>query len=969
MEPSVDYLQTEQYVASLYRALGYVVDRDTIIDGTQVDVIATKTVPGYGTIRLMVEVKLRNSGPVGKDEVLSYRAIARALLDAGRFSRAIMVSTSGFTPRAKLSIQSDPDIDLLDLIDLERSFLAVDDALASFLSGYRQTPVNQTYIDLPVNFLESYPSGAETAPAECSASHLMSIALDHPDSAIILFADYGAGKTTTLERIKASAAESFLQKRSTRVPIFFALKNLGETEDLETFIRRTFQHELGLDIVIETFWDLCDQSRFLLLLDGFDEITLRSDANNRADLLRRLSPLLFGQSPAILTSRPSFFVSADEYQLSLQHLDSAAAFTFGTGSASKMDANRNQDRLIRQYAEPIRARYREKGRGGAVRPKYLAYRLGLLRTEQIDEYLSQFTEQFQRLGVDSSAAVRAFIDSVYDLSDLIRRPILLDMVVASILHGGIDVKGEAVAIGPTNLYEAYTGLKLEIDWDKAMSRRSFLSPHDRQKFAERCALYMHQHDVLEVPEDDLGMLASKSVAPTLGSRDELLTDLRTCSFLTISDKGTLRFIHRSFQEFFFARYLKQELDRGATGLFTRPLPRQVLYFLGGYAFSDNEFGMRLIEVTRGARTSTSDQSTLAIIMDNLAACVMYSGEHVPDVRWSGFRVHGVSRRFLTFARSEFRDVTLELAVRDLEFRDCKFGNLELDCSTDHLYLGSCLGSLKVQGDASSVRIDGGELTIDWDADWSQLSLDNAICVLRLTHPSLDFRAMAGSVRLERAWRGEGYLKNARFSVDPATSDIWGQLTAEHSILSMSDRHLSRLSGLLSNCLSTISGRRSTATIGDESRRQHPVFKGGAIFADSSALFQGPALWNINCFVLGGRVREPGTGEALWSGMVAAEGRELVALVRSSGGLVNVGPAAWLVANDDPSWRSNATDVMRAVASSPNVEAGADTSNRLLLGVMQRAGLPAAAQPTLLESLRAHLKIGDAPLGGPPQVGA
>lgn len=52
---------------------------------------------------------------------------------------------------------------------------------------------------------------------------------------------------------------------------------------------------------------------FLLLMDGFDEMSPGAGSDSRASDLARLAPLLLGGSPALLTSRPGYFVSDLEY--------------------------------------------------------------------------------------------------------------------------------------------------------------------------------------------------------------------------------------------------------------------------------------------------------------------------------------------------------------------------------------------------------------------------------------------------------------------------------------------------------------------------------------------------------------------------------------------------------------------------------------------------------------------------------
>lgn len=945
VEQSEEYVQTEQYVASLYRALGYRVERDVLVDGNQIDVVASKVVPAYGILKLLVEVKLRHTRPIGKDEVLSFRFTARSLIEAGQFSKAVMVSTSGFTRTAKLSIEADADIELLDIIELERAFLTVDAPLSQFIAQYQDKPINRCYIDLNAQLQDQYPQKSRRQENDhCAASELLNVAFSNPGSAVLLFADYGAGKTTSLERIKATAARNYLSNRTAPVPILFALKELGESDELDGFIRATFQRELWMNIPSEAFWDLCGQGRFLFLLDGFDEITLRADVNRRAELLRRLSPLLFGPSPALLTSRPSFFVSAQEYKDSLQRLETADFLQFGAVAPGSLEQAVSTDQRIRRYTEPLRSRYQPSQPIKSIKPTYRAYRLCLLTSEQIDEYLERYDSEFRDLDIESTAAVRHFVDSVYDLSDLIRRPIILDMIVATILNGAIDVLNESIAIGPADLYEAYAGLKLELDWDKAQSRRTFLSPRDRLKFAEKCALFMHDNDVLELGEDVLSSLAMQSIVDPLGSREELLTDLRTCSFLTISDGGSLRFIHRSFQEFFLARLLKQELDSNRLRLLRRSLPRQVLYFLGAFAFSDDDFKWRLLQLPSSEIAMRGSPEEVAAVLDNLAASVMCSRERIPNVVWKDFSVEGVTRRRLTFVGCRLGRVGFDrCSVDTIEFSDCTLDSARLNFTSSDLVIRHCRGSAEVQGDIATATVVGGNIKIDWSARWAVLNLRSCSSVVRLIKPALDIRAVGSRVRISGEWRGDADIRMSTLVLDQDAA-IWSGLDAERAAIIISIRQWSRMSGRWRNCITFVSGKRSRK-LGESERVQYPIIEAGLILADATALLPPPVLENTNCFVLGGQLADLPKAPCSLTGIAAPQGVALTRQVQSEGGLLKIGPKAWIADGTESSWPAKVGSYVRDVERDGNIREH-DTFPAHVAQVLGWVGLPRAVRDSL-----------------------
>lgn len=242
----------EEHVASLYRAVGFRVARDQLIRGNQIDLFATNVVPGYGEVRLIIEVKYRTKAVVPKTEVLNFLDTARSLIDAGECTRALMVTNTSFSRFTKQAVEHFSNLDLQTVADLERSVLRYEGPLEAFLARYKADPKGTSYIDLNLTLKESEPDTLK-APHNIKGTDLMDAALSHPDAAILVFADYGGGKTTTLERIKAKASQNWLDRSGHTLPILFYLRDFSPGEDIDRFISNTFYREFGFFIPIRAF--------------------------------------------------------------------------------------------------------------------------------------------------------------------------------------------------------------------------------------------------------------------------------------------------------------------------------------------------------------------------------------------------------------------------------------------------------------------------------------------------------------------------------------------------------------------------------------------------------------------------------------------------------------------------------------------------------------------------------------------
>ncbi|MCA1703928.1 MAG: restriction endonuclease, partial [Actinobacteria bacterium] len=427
-------VEAEDYVASLFRALGYRVQRDVLVSGNQIDVIAERVLPGYGRVRILVEVKHRTKQSISKAEVLAWAHVVGPLVDGGEFAKAIMVSDTTFTRTAREAIREFPRLNLLTSAELEREFLSVDESLARYVSDYRAAPISRRFVDLDLKPQASFHKSHDAShPNPTSISRLAQESLAHPSDLIVLFADYGAGKTTALERTKVDLAGRYLRAHRGRIPVFYYLKDFGKFGNLDAFISATVAREFGITIPAEVFWELDRQSRFVHLLDGFDEISLRADSARRSTLLALFSPLLFGPCPAILSTRPSYFVSITEYRTILDRLRDAGGYEYGVASQVPSIGHR-----VRDYAQRLRSQFQPSDVARMTTGNYSSYVLRALDSGQIDEYLGKFEEEFRAHGLESAAQVRSFIDSIYDLSDLMTRPIILEMIVTMILERILD---------------------------------------------------------------------------------------------------------------------------------------------------------------------------------------------------------------------------------------------------------------------------------------------------------------------------------------------------------------------------------------------------------------------------------------------------------------------------------------------------------------------------------------------------
>jgi hypothetical protein len=456
----------------------------------------------------------------------------------------------------------------------------------------------------------------------------------------------------------------------------------------------------------------------------------------------------------------------------------------------------------------------------ALDPQFISYGLDPLTSGQIDEYLQHVAAELETIST-TPEEVRAFLDGIYDLSDLITRPIILDMAVVSILERQINPGNKTLANGPAGLYEAYTRVKLDVDWRKAASRRELLSYDERMRFAEECALEMFKGDVLTIAEHELLRLARRVVPNTRdASFDELLTDLRTCSFLTVDGEGGLQFIHRSYQEFFLARLLRRELQEQSTKRLATRLRWEYTYFLGAFAFTDNDFYNLLFELSRSsaAATETAGSDSAVVAGDNAAQALLAARESIAAISWKGRTLSKAKRPHIAILRSNLASVVIEeCSTEHLEFVETALSVELTGAGIDRLTATRCTGSIDLRGSVGAISLSGGELTITDRSTARALAADSMRLDLTATKAgpcAIELRSVAGSVTLQTA---DVTVDNSRLRIDATEGIVQGRI--DSSVVEVELSSFDNLATRQTASVIVVRGKREVIRDVDDTVRQ------------------------------------------------------------------------------------------------------------------------------------------------------
>jgi hypothetical protein len=706
----------EHQVADTYRALGYQVVHNTELSGQQVDLVARREVEGAPRLVLAIECKA-HQGNVGNQDVHDFVAWVTGERQRGTITGGVMVAACGFTKEARAAGSGLEFITLLSWDELAASLFNVKRQLKDFVADYEQSAIYRDYIHLAVKPLPWADRWAQRVP-EPSLDDLVDEwltndmdRLDHARSLFVV-ADFGAGKTTLLRYLQYRTARIYMAGEVARIPLFVPLREFRFSYDISSLLRASFREAYYRDIASELLWQSLRSGLFAVLLDGFDEMVERSDPERRAELFQELVPIIRSASPTVITSRPSYFVERGELKSLIDVLRVRELSL--TGPTHPSGVSGKADRLRRALV----------GRHREARPGTSAFqqlderaveviRLLPLDRDQIEAYLNTREDDLARAGATPQGLLR-FIDRTYDLTDLATRPLLLTLILESVLEGALKADDTSAQLGPAGLYEVYTRTKLDLDLAKGPTRRAGLSLNSRRSLAEALAMQMYQAGVLEVEfervasaliQEDADVQADVRRADL--TIPQVSTDFATCSFVTLSDDGSCRFIHKSFRGFFVARTLKQHLKRGHA-LFDTPLEWEVLYFLGGFAPTQAHVGEELW-------ASFKNRATDAVLRRNLLVAFLYTRPDHDSRRIADAEITDAEFGRLYFARGRMTNVAwrrctirrlhvVEPAWKDVTFDDVHASEVELhDGSTLLTMESSTVEALTVAGGSADVR--------------------------------------------------------------------------------------------------------------------------------------------------------------------------------------------------------------------------------------------------------------------------
>ncbi|MBF0162575.1 MAG: pentapeptide repeat-containing protein [Magnetococcales bacterium] len=528
----------EERVARLLRLLGYSVEEEQLVDGNRVDLVA-RMQRGFESVCYLVECKDYQK-PLGK-EVLETLRVCTLGQQAQAWGCQGMVVANAFSPAARTFAKAQGMVATTPQEMEARLF-----NFAPYLLGLRQafesSTLARTYVQQTV-WLEAHPQESKVDLLEYALRWASGQA---GKKLWLLLGDYGTGKSAFFKRFAYQLAVQAEKDPSLPMPLAIDLKQFPNAISLETLIQEYLRTQQNWTGNPEIFLHLLEQGRLLLLLDAFDEMGTATIGRSVEEQFRQLARAATrGAGRVLITCRTHFF--RDQQQIKQQFLGS--------------------DDSLESHDSPL---------GRAAREFDAALdELQLFDSDQIEQFLHRSLDgDPQRI-----AEARHFIQTTYNLDNLAPHPVMLEMILTSMDRLMARTRQEQAPITSALLYTLYTDEWLtdrsSNQLQTGVDQRRTLLEHLAWALWSQPQHRIHHRALLEL----LSGLQQQAFAGLDLSRVDL--ELRTATFLTRTGDGYYSFSHKSFREFFYARFVLRAL-RGeslAGALHNAPLTPETVAFL------------------------------------------------------------------------------------------------------------------------------------------------------------------------------------------------------------------------------------------------------------------------------------------------------------------------------------------------------------------------------------------------------
>lgn len=460
-------------------------------------------------------------------------------------------------------------------------------------------------------------------------------------NAFLILGDYGCGKTSFLMNLAYRLAEEYGREENGYIPLFIPLKDYAKAVSMENLLLDLFVNKCHMsNVSMEAFKLMLNYMKFVLLFDGFDEVAKRVNYDVKFDIFNQICQFCGENTKIIITCRPNYFQENREYKKLMEN----AHLQF----------------------EPN------------VENKALFYETYIadLEPEQIHQYILSYAPVLRKEGVDVDE-IEGLIANTHDLTDLSRRPFLLNIIVRTlpkIISGLEGADKDDITINAAELYRNYTELWLDRENAKG---KALIRKEDKLQFCMHIAYKMFQEDVLSIHFSEMPN-EIREYFPDLHQMDEIdyfSHDIQSCSFMNSEGDGNFKFIHKSFMEYFVACFIVDKLreENVCEVLSIRDISTEIALFINDILCGDDELYGKIIDMLQEQTDAEEDmiRQNAVTILSKMEYDIAENIEDGKSYVRSDFSHSTITNRIICgvdFSGATFYNALIE----DVQFIKCRF---------------------------------------------------------------------------------------------------------------------------------------------------------------------------------------------------------------------------------------------------------------------------------------------------------
>ncbi len=481
---------------------------EQLLDYVKADLVASRREFGKAR-RLVVECKDYGK-PLTQQEVDAIYHRYAAVINASATDELLLVTRNGVSAGAAARIEITPRFSHQTLSELERTIMDFDAYLPYVIDAFerRADGLPHYYIELTTTAGTRLVDHAEQWLGEPG------------NQPLAVVASYGLGKSSFASRWAASLADRALNDVVARIPILIPLGSVAAEQAIEGLLGHALTSVGGVGRYSwPAFERLNRAGRFVVLLDGFDEMRFSISASSLRHNFAEISKLVVGDAKVVVLGRPTAFVSDAEHLQVLR-----ATRKIGTDTTPLAGQTTFTETDIRSLTPP-----------------------------EIDDLIARYMTWLATAGeTDGDTDLATRIEQVRTaarerFSDLASRPVQLKMLIEVLPHWS----GPLDALDALSLYDTFINLVIERDTDKRAKERFPVIV--RRRFAGDLAWWLwHSNTEPRVEPENIPSEIISGYTRDGDEPENVLRELVSGCFLERRLGGMLVFPHRSFQEFLVA---------------------------------------------------------------------------------------------------------------------------------------------------------------------------------------------------------------------------------------------------------------------------------------------------------------------------------------------------------------------------------------------------------------------------------